>query len=71
MRTFDTKPIDYGKQIILYILFTSIMEKILFKLVFINASHDITITYFVLATIGLDFILNTISLDNYYVFHSI
>ena len=54
-----------------YILFTSIMDKLLFNLVFINAPHDITITYFVLATIGLDFVLNTISLDNYYVFCSI
>ena len=48
-----------------------LMEKLLFNLAFINASDDITITYFVLVTIGLDFVLNTISLDNYYVFHSI
>ena len=54
-----------------YILFTSVMDKLPFKLAFINASNDITITYFVLASIGLDFVLNTISLDNYYVFDSI
>ena len=47
------------------------MDELLFNLAFINASNDITITYFVLAAIGLDFLLNTISLDNYYVFHRI
>ena len=47
-----------------YILFTSIMDKPPFNLAFINASNDITIIYIVLATVGLDFILNIISLGN-------
>ena len=68
MRTLDTEVyrLWLANELLHFIYFYN--GKLPFNLAFINAFNDNTISYFVLAIIGLDFILNIISLDNYYVF---